>query len=108
MPQDAAKDVLKKTADVVAQQKAMEGPCRFLPHGCRLFSIESGWESRHIAADPKVATAASMLDLEAALRDENIKVIFIPADAMMADADIEKICRRNGATKTLFKEVRTS
>lgn len=85
----------------------MERGTRFLAHGSRLFSVSSGWESDMIRQDKGVASCGSMLALEEAMRDEDVRVIFIPHDAMLTDADIEKICERNGATKTLFKEVKT-
>lgn len=97
---------LKEVGVAVAQQKAMERGARFLSHGCRVFSVESGWESNMIKQDKGVPTCDTMLSLEEAVRDERVKVIFIPADALMTEDDIEKICARNGALKTLFKEVK--
>jgi hypothetical protein len=99
-------EVLDEVGSVVAQQKAMERGPVFLPHGCRLFRIASGWESNMIRRDKGVAETGTLLDFEAALRSTEVKVIFIPQDAMITDADLEKICQRNGVTKTLFKEVR--
>ncbi|MBI1215321.1 MAG: hypothetical protein GC185_05825 [Alphaproteobacteria bacterium] len=99
-------DLLDEVASVAAQKKAMqEGGCKFLPHGCRLFSIPQGWESNMIRRDKGVSTCETMLELEAAVQDAGVKVLFIPVDALMTDEDIEKICQRNGVTKTLFKEV---
>jgi deoxyribodipyrimidine photolyase-like uncharacterized protein len=99
-------DTLKEVGAAVAQQKAMERGPKFLPHGCRLFEVASGWESNMIRRDKGVATAATMLELEDAIRAEGVKVVFIPVNAMVTASDIEKICQRNGVTKTLFKEVR--
>lgn len=99
-------ELLKQVGAAAAQQNAMERGVRFLPHGCRLFTVPTGWESDMIRQDKGVASCDSMLTLEEAMRDENVRVIFIPIDAMLTDADIEKICQRNGATKTLFKEVK--
>lgn len=99
-------DILDKIAVTAAQQKAMDGGCVFLPHGCRLFHVPQGWESAMIRGDKSVAQCDTLLSLEASVQDPEIKVIFLPHDALMTDEDIEKICQRNGATKTLFKEVR--
>lgn len=99
-------ETLDELGAAVAQQKAMERGPVFLPHGCRLFQVASGWESNMIRRDKGVATAASMLEFEAALRDQEVKVVFIPVNAIMTDADVEKICQRNGVTKTIFKEVK--
>lgn len=99
-------DLLERTASVAAQQNAMERNVRHLPHGCRLFQVEQGWESMSISRDKNVTVADTLLTLESALRDPQKKVIFIPLDALMTDADIEKLCQRNAAVKTLFKEVR--
>lgn len=99
-------DLLERTASVAAQQKAMEGTCKFLPHGCRLFEVEEGWESIVISRDKNTVVSDTLLSLESALRDPEKKVIFIPLDALMTDADIEKLCQRNAVVKTLFKEVR--
>lgn len=98
-------DQLDQVAAVAAQQNAMERSCAFLPHGSRLFLVESGWESAMMMRDPSVAQCESLLELEAALRQPDTKVVFIPLGAMMSNADIEKLCQRNGVAKTLFKEV---
>lgn len=98
-------DLLDEVAAVAAQQNAMERGPLFLPHGCRLFRVAAGWESNMIRRDRGVATCETLLDLEAALRDADAKVIFLPKEAIVTDADIEKVCQRNGVTKTLFKEV---
>ncbi|MDE1153848.1 MAG: hypothetical protein PW788_15050 [Micavibrio sp.] len=100
-------DTLDKLAATVAQQKAMERGPTFLPHGCRLFRVETGWEGNMIQRDKGVVTCDTLLSLEAAIRDEDVKVVFIPLDAIFSDADIEKVCQRNGVTKTLFKEVKS-
>ena len=101
-------DLLEKTASVAAQRNAMERSCKFLPHGCRLFEVEQGWESVTISRDKNVTLADTLLALEAALRDPENKVIFIPLNAAMTDQDIEKLCQRNAIVKTFFKEVRKS
>jgi len=106
-PKPVSTDTLDKLATAVAQQKAMERGPTFLPHGCRLFRVEAGWEGNTIQRDKNVATCDTLLSLEAALRDENVKVVFIPHDAIFSDAEIEKVCQRNGVTKTLFKEVKS-
>jgi len=97
---------LEEVGVAVAQQNAMARGVRHLGHGCRLFSVEFGWESAMIKGDKGVPTCDTMLSLEDAMKNENVKVIFIPADALMTDEDIEKICARNGVLKTLFKEVK--
>ncbi|MBU6474625.1 MAG: hypothetical protein KGL10_06940 [Alphaproteobacteria bacterium] len=99
-------DLLEKTASVAAQQNAMERGCKFLPHGCRLFPVEQGWESTAISRDKSVSVVGTLLELEEAMRDPDVKVVFIPLDAMMTDADIEKICQRNAAVRTFFREVK--
>lgn len=99
-------ELLDKIGSVAAQKKAMEGGCKFLPHGSRLFCVPKGWESDMIRGDKSVTSCATMLELEAAVQDADARVLFIPSGALLADADIEKICQRNGITKTLFKEVR--
>lgn len=104
----ASSDTLEEVAAAVAQQKAMERGPTFLPHGCRLFRVDQGWESNMIRRDKGVAACSTLLELEDAMRNQDVKVLFIPADALYSDAEIEKICQRNGVTKTLFKEVKTS
>jgi hypothetical protein len=101
-------ELLEKMAAVVAQQNAMERSCKFLPHGSRLFEIEQGWESLTVSRDEGVAVADSLLSLERALRDPENKIIFIPLGALMTDQDIEKVCQRNAAVRTIFKEVKKS
>jgi hypothetical protein len=97
---------LRETAVAAAQRNAMERGCKFLPHGCRLFEVEQGWESTMISGDPSVAVADTLLALESALRDPENKVIFIPLDALVTDQDVEKLCQRNAILKTFFKEVK--
>jgi hypothetical protein len=99
-------DLLEKTASAAAQQNAMERSCKFLPHGCRLFDVEQGWESITISRDKNVAVADTLLVLEQALRDPEKKIIFIPLGALITDQDIEKLCQRNAIVKTFFKEVK--
>lgn len=99
-------ETLKQVGAAAAQQNAMERGARFLAHGTRLFTVPAGWESQMIRQDKGVPTCESMLELEEAMHNENVRVIFIPQDAMLTDGDIEKICARNGVTKTLFKEVK--
>lgn len=96
--------VLKRVALSVAQQDAMQGPVRLLSHGSRLFAVPHGWQSRLIGGEEAIPACRSILELEEAMQDENTPVLFIPFDAMMTDADIEKVSRRNGVVKTLFRE----
>jgi hypothetical protein len=103
-----AAELMNDVAVTVAQQNAMERGCKFMPHGSRLFMIEQGWESAVIGRDQNIAVADTLLSLEAVLRDPEKKVIFIPADALMTEQDIEKLCQRNAIAKTLFKEVKKS
>jgi len=98
-------ELLGKTAVAAAQLNAMERGGRGLPHGCRLFWVEQGWESKALKDDAGTAIAETLLELEEALRQTEKKVIFIPLGALMTEGDIEKICQRNAALKTLFKEV---
>lgn len=98
-------DTMDEVAGVVAQKNAMEQGCIFLPHGTRQFSVEKGWQSQAIRRDRGVAISETLMAFEAALRNPDVKVIFIPAGALMTDDDIRKICQRNGVAKTLFKEV---
>lgn len=95
---------MKTTAAAVAHQNAMGRGCIFLPHGTRMFRVEKGWESSAVRSDPDTFVVSTLLELEAALRDLSCRVVFLPSDAMMTDADIEKLCRRHGVTKTLFRE----
>ena len=104
----ASGHLMNDVASTVAHQNAMERGCKFLPHGSRLFAVEQGWESTQISRDKGVLVADTLLTLEAALRNSENKVIFIPVDALMTDQDIEKLCQRNAITKTLFKEVKKS
>jgi hypothetical protein len=97
-------DKLDEVGSVVAQQKAMGRGPTFLPHGCRLFRVSPGWESSMIRKDKAVTTVETLLDLEAAIRNPDLKVVFIPLGAIITEPDIEKICGRNGLAKTLFKE----
>ena len=101
-------ELLEKMASVAAQQKAMERSCKFLPHGSRLFETEQGWESLTISRGENVAVADTLLSLEQALRDAENKIILIPLDALLTDQDIEKVCQRNAAVRTIFKEVKKS
>lgn len=106
-PKDGlSRDVMDQTASIAAQKNAMDRGGKFLPHGGRLYAVEQGWESTMIARDNKVATADTLLTLEQALRDPENRIIFIPLGALMTDADIERLCQRNGVPRTLYKEVK--
>ena len=97
---------MAEVADLVACREAMAGGALHIGHGSRLFYVPRGWESRRLTGMAGVVQCDTMLSLEAAVRDENTMVIFLPYDAMMSQGDIEKICRRNAAVKTIFWEVR--
>lgn len=97
--------LLKKTASVVSQQAAMEQSFTLLDHGSRLFEVQAGWQSRSIQTDPAVTCCETLLELENAVRDPDAKIIFMSFRALIMPSDIETIIKRNGATKTLFKEV---
>ena len=95
-----------QTGAAAASANAMERSCTFLPHGCRMFQVIEGWESAMIRQDKSVRTCDTLLTLEEAVKDEDVQVIFIPQGALITDEGIEKVCQRNGVTKTLFKEVK--
>jgi acid phosphatase class B len=101
-------DFIKDAAIIAAQQRAMEGRFKFLPHGCKLFEVEQGWESTVIRGDESAVVVETLLELESALQNSGKKIIFIPRGALMTEQDIEKICQRNAIVKTFFKEVGTS
>lgn len=96
---------MDEVASVVAQKNAMERPFRTLAHGCRLFQVEKGWESAMLGRDLGIARCDSLLSFEAALRNPDVRSIFIPLGAPVSEKDIEKICHRNGVGKMLFREV---
>lgn len=98
-------DALGAVAVTLAQQEGMAGPMRHLAHGTRLFRLPQGWQSRAVAEDKAVAVCETLLQLDAALQDENRRVIFLPLHAMMTEEDIERVCQRHGVAKTLFWEV---
>lgn len=100
-----SQECMGEVASAVAQQNAMERGGKSLPHGSRLFDVEPGWESIAISGDRGVLAADTLLTLEAALRNADSKVIFIPAGALMTGQEIEKLCQRNAITKTIFREV---
>lgn len=98
--------LMAEVADLIASREAMSGGPLHVGHGSRLFYVPVGWESRRLGGMAEVVRCHTMLELEEALRDENIRVIFLPQDAMMSQGDIEKICQRNAAIKTIFWEAR--
>lgn len=98
-------ETLDRVGAAAAQQNAVNRGGKMLPHGCRLFVVEEGWESAMIRKDPAVHVCETLLTLETAVQNPEAKVIFLPKGALMTDGDIEKICQRNGMVKTLFKEV---
>ncbi len=97
---------LAAVATALARQAAMDGAVRNLAHGSRLFRVAEGWQSRVLAEDPRAIVCATLLELDRAMQDETKRVIFLPWDAMMTADGIETVCRRHGATKTLFWEER--
>lgn len=99
-------ETLRRVSVVLAQQEGMAGSQKFLAHGSRLFRVPAGWQGNALANDAGVAQCANLRELDAAVRDENKPVIFLPADAMMTEEDIEKVCQRHGVVKTLFWEER--
>ena len=99
-------ETLRRVSVVLAQQEGMAGRQKFLAHGSRLFFVPQGWQANALAGDAGVARCANLRELDAAMRDENKPVIFMPVDAMMAEEDIERLCQRHGVVKTLFWEER--
>lgn len=102
---DQASSLLKKSVSVISQMTAMEQSLTMLDHGSRLFTVQGGWQSNAIKSDPSVISCETLLELESAVRDPEVKVIFMSYRALIMPSDVETIIRRNGATKTLFKEV---
>lgn len=101
-------ETLRRVSVLLAQQEAMTGAQHMLSHGSRLYRVPAGWQSTVVAGDPGVAVCASLRELDAAVRDENKPVIFLPVGAMMTVEDIDQVCRRHGAVKTLFWEERNA
>lgn len=101
-------ETMDKVGAHVAQQNAMAQSGKTLGAGSRLFTVEAGWQSGMISKDAHVRTCESLLELEEAFAAPDVKVVFIPLGAMMAEGDIEKVCARHGTTRTIFKEVEKS
>jgi hypothetical protein len=99
---------LAAVTSAAAQIKAMQGQTVFLPHGSRLFLVAPGWETKTIAADRHVATCKTVMEFQSAMQDENVQIVFVPADALLQQADIERVCQRCAAAKTIFAERLTS
>ena len=97
-------ETLAAVTQATAQIKAMQGQTVFLPHGSRLFFVAPGWETKTIAADRHVATCKTIMEFQSAMRDEKVRVVFIPADALLVQEDIERVCQRGSAAKTIFSE----
>lgn len=93
---ETAPDTLRRMAVLLAQQEGLAGQQVFLPHGGRLCRVPAGWQGAALSGDPAVAVCASLRELDAAVRDANKPVIFLPADAMMTTEDIERVCQRHG------------
>lgn len=94
----------EEIARTIAQRNAMERSAVFLPHGSRLFEVEAGWESLMLMKAEGTMRCDTLSMLEAGLRNPDVRSLFVPLKALMTVDDIEKICRRNGAAKTIFKE----
>ena len=99
---------LEGMAHTAAMVNAMNGQTIFLAHGSRLFFVGSGWESRTIAADRNSFVCHTVTDLQSAMTNPHCAVIFISAEALLTQADIERVCERNGVAKTIFQERRAS
>lgn len=97
-------ETLRRVMAVLAQQEGMAGRQKQMAHGSRLFYVPSGWQGRALGGAEGVTVCANVRELDAAVRDANKPVIFLPVDAMMTEEDIEKVCRRHGVVKTLFWE----
>lgn len=101
-----AAETLRRVAVALAQLEGMAGRQKFLAHGSRLFRVPLGWQSQLLSRDVGMTTCVTLRELDLAMRDENKPVIFLPADAMMLQEDIERVCQRHGVVKTLFWEER--
>lgn len=101
-----AAETLRRVSVLLAQQDAMQAEQHMLSHGSRLYRVPAGWQARVVADDPGVAVCQTLLQLDHAVADANKPVIFLPVGAMMTVEDIDKVCRRHGAVKTLFWEER--
>jgi hypothetical protein len=98
-------DTMNEVATTLAQRNAMDRGGLFLAHGCRLFPVLHGWESAMLMRARGVKRCDTLLLLEAAIRDPEVRTIFISSKATMTDSDIERICHRNGVAKNMFREV---
>lgn len=98
---DAALNTLTAAAIL---SRAGDGRFTILPHGGRLYFLEPSAGIQALRTEPGIATAASALDLDRALRDGETPVILVTADAGLSAALIESMCRRHGAAKTILLE----
>lgn len=94
---------LHDMAVMLAEQAAMEGSVRLLPHGTRMYDIAEGWESRQLKGVS--AVCGTIGSLEKAMRDPGITHIFMEKAALITDKDIAKVAQRNAVPKLLFREV---
>ena len=101
-----SQDHLRHMTVDIALQKAMTGPVVFLPHGGKMFDVLQGcWESAAIRSATGVALAESIMTLQMAMRNLEVAIVFIPAQTVLQPDDIERVCKRCGVGKTIFREI---
>lgn len=70
------------------------------------YELGQGWETRILLQDSEVRKAYTALALEELFMDDRAKVIFIPRASSVTRVVALRICRRHGAGKTVFYEVK--
>lgn len=95
---------LTDLTQIVAEQAIFRSQYKILPHGSRLFTVNPGWEMDYLLAANPDAVRDTLRGLEGALRDPEIKTIFMSRAALMSDDDIMHVCARNGVPKNLVRE----
>jgi len=70
------------------------------------YELDQGWETRILLQDSEVHKVYTVLALEEAFLDERAKVIFIPRASSVTRIVALRVCRRHGAGKTVFYEVK--
>lgn len=72
--------------------------------GSHIFRVKAGWELEQVRKERKVAQAASVMQLRAAMEDVDVETILIPAQCALTMDAVKEVLKQSSQDKTLLWE----
>lgn len=106
MTQKAHIGLPAETVLLAAQAHAADRAAKFLAGGCLLLKVLRGWEAQAVRFSPHTVVCLSEVELTDGLNGPS-RMVFVPLESALSDQDIERICAKLHASKSVYKEVQS-